>query len=57
MNMRNLRSAEDIPFGTLYCRAPSLAPAQGDLARIAVLGLNTVKFWVLEHLRGGRACL
>jgi beta-galactosidase len=48
MVMRNLLTSEYIPFGTQYYRAPS--PAQGDwerdLAAIAALGLNTVKFWI-----------
>ncbi len=37
-----------IPFGTQYYRAPSPPPEEWetDLAAIARLGMNTVKFWV-----------
>jgi beta-galactosidase len=47
MAMRKLLSGEYIPFGTQYYRAPSPPPSEWerDLARIAGLGLNTVKFW------------
>ncbi|MEW6511960.1 MAG: beta-galactosidase [Bacteroidota bacterium] len=46
--MRHLLSKEYIPFGTQYYRAPSPAKEEWekDLAAIAALGLNTVKFWV-----------
>lgn len=46
--MRSLLSHPYIPFGTQYYRAPSPAPEawESDLANIAALGLNTVKFWV-----------
>jgi beta-galactosidase len=46
--MRSLLKQPYIPFGTQYYRAPSPAPAawENDLANIARLGLNTVKFWV-----------
>ncbi len=46
--MRSLLSHPYIPFGTQYYRAPSPAPEEWeqDLANIARLGLNTVKFWV-----------
>ncbi len=45
--MRKLLTGEYIPFGTQYYRAPSPPPSEWerDLARIAALGLNTVKFW------------
>ncbi len=38
----------EIPFGTQYYRAPSPRPEEweNDLAAIARLGMNTVKFWV-----------
>jgi len=46
--MRSLLSRPYIPFGTQYYRAPSPPPEawEQDLANIARLGLNTVKFWV-----------
>jgi beta-galactosidase len=46
--MRSLFPRPYIPFGTQYYRAPSPAPEEweNDLANIARLGLNTVKFWV-----------
>jgi beta-galactosidase len=46
--MRSLLKQPYIPFGTQYYRAPSPAPEawEADLANIARLGLNTVKFWV-----------
>ncbi|MCC6396936.1 MAG: beta-galactosidase [Bacteroidetes bacterium] len=46
--MRSLLGGEYIPFGTQYYRAPSPAPSEWerDLATIARLGLNTVKFWI-----------
>ncbi len=46
--MRKLLSGEYIPFGTQYYRAPSPPPSEWekDLARIAGLGFNTVKFWI-----------
>ena len=46
--MRALLRQPYIPFGTQYYRAPSPAPEawDNDLANIARLGLNTVKFWV-----------
>ncbi len=46
--MRSLLSHPYIPFGTQYYRAPSPAPGEWeiDLANIARLGFNTVKFWV-----------
>ncbi len=46
--LRSLLSRPYIPFGTQYYRAPSPAPEawENDLAAIARLGLNTVKFWV-----------
>ncbi|HXX65474.1 MAG TPA: beta-galactosidase, partial [Bacteroidota bacterium] len=48
MSLRKLLSAEYIPFGTQYYRAPSPQREDWarDLARIAQLGLNTVKFWI-----------
>jgi len=45
--MRRLLRGEYIPFGSQYYRAPS-PPAsdwEADLASLAALGFNTVKFW------------
>ncbi len=46
--MRKLLSSPYIPFGTQYYRAPSPRASEWerDLAEIARLGMNTVKFWV-----------
>lgn len=46
--MRELLSSDYFPFGTQYYRAPSPPPEDwgGDLAAMARLGFNTVKFWV-----------
>ncbi len=46
--MRDLLSREYIPFGSQYYRAPSPAADQwdADLAGMAKLDFNTVKFWV-----------
>jgi beta-galactosidase len=46
--MRHLLSKEYIPFGSQYYRAPSPAKSDWDrdLAFMASLGLNMVKFWV-----------
>src|SRR5512135_85645 len=46
--MSKLLSSEYIPFGSQYYRAPSPSKSEWekDLATMASLGLNTVKFWV-----------
>jgi beta-galactosidase len=46
--MRHLLKYEYIPFGSQYYRAPSPHPDdwERDLAKMAELGFNTVKFWV-----------
>jgi len=45
--MRTLLRGEYIPFGSQYYRAPSPPPSDWDrdLASMADLGFNTVKFW------------